>query len=148
MLVLLGAGSAQRAHDVSVRRIIDGDTVELSDGRLVRYIGVDAPESRRREGGQWVEDPEPFAAAATEANRALVAGRRVRLEYDAQRLDRYGRTLAYVYVEDRMVNEALLAHGYAELLTIPPNVRYAERFREAVAQARRAGRGLWEEKKR
>ena len=131
-----------------MRRIIDGDTVELSDGRLVRYIGMDAPESRRRVDGEWKDDPEPFAKAATEANRALVAGRRVRLEYDAQRFDRYGRTLAYVYVEDRMVNEALLAQGYAELLTIPPNVRHVERFREAVAQARRKGRGLWEAKRR
>lgn len=145
---MLGAGARGADREAEIRRVIDGDTVELTDGRLVRYIGIDAPESRRRVDGEWREDPEPFAQAATEANRALVGGRRVRLEYDAQRFDRYGRTLAYVYVDERMVNEALLDAGVANALTIPPNVRHAERFRAAVAAARRAGRGLWEGKRR
>lgn len=110
---------------------------------MVRYIGIDAPESRRRVGGQWVEAPEPYAHEATEANRRFVDGQGVRLEYDVQRFDRYGRTLAYVFVGEVMVNEALVRDGYAQPLTIPPNVRYAARFQAAAAEARRAGRGLW-----
>ena len=126
-----------------VRRVIDGDTIELRDGRFVRYIGIDAPEVRRKVGDRWVVDPEPFARAATDANRRLVEHQPVRLEYDVQPKDRYGRILAYVYVGERMVNEELLAAGYAQLLTIPPNVRYVERFRAAANEARRARRGLW-----
>ena len=126
-----------------VRRVIDGDTIELTDGRLVRYIGIDTPEVRRKAGNRWVVDPEPFALAAAEANRRLVEGKPVRLEYDEQLKDRYGRTLAYVYVGEQMVNEALVADGYAHVLTIPPDVRYAERFRLLANEARRARRGVW-----
>lgn len=128
--------------------MIDGDTIELSGGQLVRYIGVDTPEVRRRVGERWVEDPEPFGRAASETNRTLVEGRSVRLEYDVQTHDRFGRVLAYVYVEadagaERMVNEELLRQGMAQLLTIPPNVKYAERFRALAEEARRHQRGLW-----
>lgn len=135
-----------------VRRVIDGDTVELTDGRLVRYIGIDAPEVRRRARPgdrewrakkEWVVAPEPFARAAAEANRRLVEGKPIQLEYDVQLEDRYGRTLAYVYADEQMVNEALVAGGYAHVMTIPPNVRYAERFRLLANEARRARRGLW-----
>jgi micrococcal nuclease len=131
--------------DAVVQRVIDGDTAQLADGRLVRYIGIDAPEVRRKVGERWVVDPEPFAHTATEANRRLVEGRRVHLEYDVQTHDRFGRLLAYVYVGDQMVNAALLAGGYAQLLTLPPNVRYAEQFRALATDARREGRGLWRE---
>jgi micrococcal nuclease len=128
--------------------VIDGDTIKLADGRTVRYIGIDTPEVRRRVGGRWVDDPEPYGLAASAANKALVAGRRVRLEFDVQPKDRYGRWLAYVYVtpdggKELMVNERLLADGMAQLLTIPPNVRHVEAFKARAADARRAGRGLW-----
>lgn len=127
-----------------MRRVIDGDTVELADGRLVRYIGIDTPESRRVKDGRWIEDPEPFAAEATEANQRLVQGRRVRLEYDLERLDRHGRTLAYVFVGEVFVNDALVRGGFAQPLTIPPNVKHAAAFQAAAAEARREGRGLWQ----
>jgi micrococcal nuclease len=165
--------AASLPTEAVVRRVIDGDTIELSDGRLVRYIGVDAPEVRRRQGEAWVKDPEPFAQAATKANRRLVAGKTVRLERDAQTHDRYGQLLAYVYVEPRpgtagpggilsdpergrqaesresrrvgevMVNAELLRLGLAQPLTIPPNVKHAERFRMLAQEARQARRGLW-----
>ena len=148
-LVLLAAAllscapTAIGAEDAVVRHVIDGDTIELSDGRLVRYIGLDTPELRRRVGDGWVEDPEPFGREAKEANRRLVEGRSLRLEYDAQTHDRYGRWLAYVFVDGRMVNAALLEDGYAQLLTIPPNVKYAQQLRRAAREAREARRGLW-----
>jgi len=141
----------------AVRRVIDGDTIELEDGRRVRYIGIDTPEVRRKarpgdrewragESDRWVVDPEPFSRDATEFNRRLVEGRPVRLEQDVQTHDRFGRLLAYVYVGDVMANEELLRAGYAQPMTIPPNVRYAERFRAAAADARAQHRGLWSER--
>jgi micrococcal nuclease len=135
-------------HAARVTRAVDGDTVELGRGRLVRYIGVDTPEVRRRDGERWVKDPEPFGEEAAEFNRRLVAGRRVRLEYDVQTRDRFNRLLAYVYVpddrgEELMVNEALLREGFAQPMTIPPNVRHAAAFRALADEARRNRRGLW-----
>ncbi len=126
-----------------VEKVVDGDTIKLADGTSVRYIGVDTPEVRRRKGGGWVRDPEPFAEAATEANRVLVEGRNVELEADVEPHDRYGRKLAYVYVDGEMVNERLMRDGMAVLMTIPPNVKYIERFRAAQQEARAAKRGLW-----
>jgi len=148
LIAVIPVGVAGSLHETLpaqavVRRVIDGDTVELSDGRLVRYIGINTPEVRRRVGDTWVKDPEPYAEAATDANRRLVEGRTVRIEYDVQTHDRYGRLLAYVYVGDQMVNDALLDAGYAQVMTIPPNVKYVERFRAVAARARAAGRGLW-----
>lgn len=154
LLVSILACHETGAEEAVVRRVIDGDTVELSDGRLVRYIGIDTPEVRRRArhgdrewragaGDEWVKDPEPYGEAAAEANRRVVEGKRVRLEYDAQTHDRYGRILAYVFVGEQMVNALLLEQGYAQPLTIPPNVKYAQRFRALADEARRAGRGLW-----
>ena len=139
----LSHGSSVLPKDALVRRVIDGDTVELGDGRLVRYIGIDTPELRRKIGGQWVEDPEPFGQTARDANARLVEGKTVRLEYDVETHDRYGRLLAYVYADGQMVNSTLLAQGDAQLLTIPPNVKHVEEFRRLVKEARDAKRGLW-----
>ncbi len=105
---------------------------------------MDTPELRRKIGDRWVRDPEPLADAAAAFNQRMVEGRRVRLEYDVQTHDRFGRLLAYVYVGDTMVNAALLEAGFAQPMTIPPNVRYAERFRALAAQARTMRKGLWQ----
>ena len=131
-----------------MHRVIDGDTIELTDGRLVRYIGIDSPEVRRREDHRWVVSPEPFGLAAQEANKRLVQGKRVRLEYDVETRDRYGRILAYVYVDGQMVNERLVEDGDARVLTIPPDVKYADRFRRLAEDARRAHRGVWAQRDR
>ncbi len=143
LAIALSHGSSGLPKDALVRRVIDGDTVELGDGRLVRYIGIDTPELRRKIGGQWVEDPQPFSQAARDANAKLVEGKTVRLEYDVETHDRYGRLLAYVYMDGAMVNATLLAGGYAQQMTIPPNVRHVEEFRRLVNEARDAKRGLW-----
>ena len=146
--VLLSAYLFVPPKTTLVRRVIDGDTIELFDGRRVRYIGVDTPELRRRVHRRWVNDPQPMAREAAEANRELVQGRLVRLEYDAQTRDRYGRLLAYVYVDEVMVNERLLADGFGRLLIIPPDVRYADRFRQVVTEAKQAKRGVWRDELR
>jgi micrococcal nuclease len=133
-----GSGSAAR-----VVRVVDGDTIRVEMGgrtERVRYIGVDTPESVKP--GSPVEC---FGKKAARFNARLLAGRRVRLVRDVEERDRYGRLLAYVYRADDglFVNARLVRDGYATPLTIPPNVRFAERFRRQAAEARRAGRGLW-----
>ena len=136
-----GAVPWEGAPEVAtVERVVDGDTIVLAGGRRVRYIGVDTPESVKP--GTPVEC---FGKAARRANARLIEHERVRLRYDAERRDRYGRTLAYVY-RDRdglFVNAELLRRGYASTLTIPPNVAHAVEFRRLVRRAREAGRGLW-----
>ncbi len=143
LLLAVVLGAAAPRDTLRAARVIDGDTIKLTDGRLVRYIGLDAPEARRRQGTAWVVDPEPLAQEATEANRRLVADRALRLELDAQTHDRYGRLLAYVYADEVFVNAELLRGGWATLLTIPPNVRHVEAFRQCVEEARTQRRGLW-----
>lgn len=88
-------------------------------------------------------DPEPMGQEATALNRQLVEGRRVRLEYDIQTADRFGRLLAYVYVGERFVNAELVCAGFAEPLRIPPNVKHAETFNRCATEARHLGLGLW-----
>lgn len=128
--------------EVELQRVVDGDTIRVRyQGRMerVRYIGIDTPELAHEPG----EVAEPFAVEATEANRRLLGGERVRLVFDVEERDRYGRLLAYVYAGDEMVNEALLREGFAQTLTVPPNVRHAERFAALQREARAARRGLW-----
>jgi micrococcal nuclease len=91
---------------------------------------------------------EPGGRAATEINRGLVGERPVRLEPDVQLRDRYGRLLAYVWVKradgvEVMVNAELVRLGYAQVMTVPPNVRHAELFRKLAVEARENHRGLW-----
>ena len=138
-----GAGPGG-ATDATVVRVVDGDTirVRLASGAVerVRYIGVDTPESVKP--GTPVQC---YAEAASAFNRRLVSGRTVRLVGDVEARDRYGRLLAYVYrrPDGLFVNAELARQGYARPLTIPPDVRFADRFRVLSDAARRAGKGLW-----
>jgi endonuclease YncB( thermonuclease family) len=120
-----------------VERVSDGDTISLTGLGKVRLIGVDTPEVFGR--------PECFGAQASAfTKRVLGTGRRVRFRLGAERRDRYGRALAYVWLADgRFFNELLVRGGYARPLTIPPNDDYARRFAAAARRARRMGRGLW-----
>lgn len=139
-LARVSSGKPEQAGTTAVvQRVVDGDTVVLAGGERVRYIGVDTPELHHPR-----KPVERYAREATEFNRSMVQGKAVRLEFDVQRRDRYGRLLAYVFLEDgTFVNGELLRQGYAQLLTIPPNVKYADRFVELQREAREAKRGLW-----
>ncbi len=123
-------------------KVIDGDTIEAEKNgqRLkIRYIGVDTPESVKPDS-----PVECYGKEAMEFNKSLVLGKKIRIESDVTDTDKYGRKLRYVYLEDgRMVNEILLEEGYARILTIPPNVKYVDKFREAEKKARENERGLW-----
>jgi micrococcal nuclease len=124
-----------------VSRVIDGDTIEVRTGGGsddVRYIGIDTPETVKP--GTPVQC---FGPQAHDFNQRLVANRTVRLVFDRERRDVYGRLLAYVWLGDRMVNAELARRGYARTLTIPPNVAHAGLFHRLASAAGRAGRGLW-----
>lgn len=121
-----------------VLRAIDGDTIKLSDGKTLRYIGIDTPET--------VDPRKPlqcFGNEAKEENRRLVEGKTVRLEKDISQTDRYGRLLRYVYIDDVMINEELVKNGFAYSSSYPPDVKHQERFRLAQEEARANKRGLW-----
>ncbi|HEY6531688.1 MAG TPA: thermonuclease family protein [Acidimicrobiales bacterium] len=141
-----GAGDGERSTPGSVRivKVVDGDTIEVDvAGRheRVRLIGIDTPETK---------DPrtpvECFGAeASARAAELLPPGTEVRLVSDVEERDRYDRVLAYVYrlPDELFVNLALARDGFADLLTIPPNVAHTDELRAAVSDARREQRGLW-----
>ncbi|MBI3994596.1 MAG: thermonuclease family protein [Nitrospirae bacterium] len=137
------SGVFEAGNLIPVKRVIDGDTIELVNGETVRYLGIDAPELRKKVRGRWVEAAEPFAAEASELNRRWVEGRRVRLERDKEDRDRFHRLLAYVFVEDHLVNAELISSGYATVRLHPPNLRYADLFMKLQAEALAHQRGLW-----
>ena len=142
LLLLTSVASAASLEGVVVR-VVDGDTIHVRVAdrvEKVRYIGVNTPEVHHPRKGE-----EPGGRAAADVNRQLVSGRRVRLELDAQPRDRYGRLLAYVWVADTMVNAELVRRGFAQVMTIPPNVRHQSLFLKLQREAREAHRGLWAE---
>lgn len=132
-LAVLLAAACNDADTCVVTSVTDGDTFRCGETR-VRLIGIDAPE-RGQFGGR----------EATAQLRSLVApGTTVRLEMDADSVDRYGRTLAYVYTRRGvLVNLEMARTGYALQATYPPNVRHVDEIRSAVQQARESGAGLW-----
>ncbi|UVI27853.1 thermonuclease family protein [Paenibacillus spongiae] len=120
-----------------VERIIDGDTFATAEGHKVRLIGVNTPEVK----GESKE--LGLKASAYAAN--LLKGKQVVLFPDTGDTDKYGRLLRYVFIEQEttMFNERLLTDGYASVMTIQPNVTYADYFVALERQARAAGTGLW-----
>lgn len=118
-----------------VTRVIDGDTIVIGTGQRVRYIGIDTPET--------YPVKEPYGMEAWQANRQLVAGKRVRLERDISETDRYGRLLRYVYVDDTLVNAELVRLGLAVARAYPPDTRHQELLEQLEGEARLAGRGMW-----
>jgi len=143
----LQATGSQQLQEALVTRVVDGDTIIVrmrGSSDRVRLIGVDTPEVGR-----------PFASEATAFTRRWLQGQQVWLEEDVQLWDRYSRRLAYIWLEQprdrtlpevraKMFNAIVVAEGYAQLLTIPPNVRYVEVFRVLQTEARENGRGLWQ----
>ena len=124
----------------TIARVLDGDTVVLADGEHVRLIGVDTPElgKRDRPAQAGAETARDFLA------KLMPAGTAVRLQFDAERHDRHGRTLAHLFLEDGAnVQERILAGGLGTPLTVPPNVGFLDCYRGTAAEAMAAERGLW-----
>ncbi|MCZ6690058.1 MAG: thermonuclease family protein [Planctomycetota bacterium] len=128
---------ASLPQQARVERALDGDSVIISGGRQVRLIGIDAPERG-----------EPLADEAREWARSKLEGRWVRLEYDEETSDRYGRLLAYLWLEQAgqevLVNEEIVGQGLARSYPYPPNLRYRNRIARVEKKAREARDGIWQ----
>lgn len=133
-------GEVVRQPSQVVERVIDGDTLLLTGGLRVRLIGVDTPETKHPD-----LPVEPLGREATAFVRSLIGEEPVRLEFDRERLDRYQRLLAYVWLPDgRLLNEELIRAGFSAAVTgYPYRQDMKRRFVEAEAQARAAGVGMW-----
>ncbi|HUV43139.1 MAG TPA: thermonuclease family protein [Patescibacteria group bacterium] len=120
-----------------VSEVIDGDTIRLNDGRRVRYIGLDAPEEEKC-----------FAEEAKKINEELVLGKEVRLERDVNEMDRFGRYLAYIYVQEEekevFVNQFLLEEGAGEFFLDTVNLKHQEVLAQAAEKAHDEKKGLWQ----
>ena len=127
--------------DVAVTRVVDGDTLVVTGGERVRLIGMDTPETvaPNRPVGCYGKEASAFTASL------LPPGTGVRLVGDAEERDVYGRLLAYVYrrSDALFVNAELVRRGYAQPLTIPPNVAHADELAALARQARESSQGLW-----
>lgn len=138
--------SGKRKHTdsyVAVTRVVDGDTFWVLDGNeevKIRLIGIDAPESRntgRKQIGYYGQEAKEYLTEQ-------LAEKKVKLELDVDPYDQYGRTLAYVYLTDgTFLNAELVKQGYAMVMTVPPNVKFAELFVKLQREARENNKGLW-----
>ncbi|MHC1719194.1 MAG: thermonuclease family protein [Clostridiaceae bacterium] len=134
-----------------VSRVVDGDTVVLSDGRRVRFIGLDSPE--------YTTKIEPYGKEASNFTKDRLTGITVYLEKDVSETDKYGRLLRYVWlsvpegisdseIRSKMFNAILVLEGYAQSNTYPPDVKYQQYLTKYNAEARKADKGLWNQDSR
>lgn len=127
-----------------VARVVDGDTIMVTidhENVKVRLIGMDTPESVHPDKKKNTEEGKQASAWVKD----LLKGQQIYLEYDVGQTDRYGRTLAYVYLADQktMVNRLLLEEGLAQTMTIQPNTKYANQFHTLQVKAREEKKGFW-----
>jgi micrococcal nuclease len=122
-----------------VKTVYDGDTVVLEDGRKIRLLGINTPEVQHR---HKIAD-----AGGEEAKRWLInklRNSKVRLVTDAEKKDKYGRTLAHLFTEKKEhINVSLVAAGLAEVSIYPPNLFYADELVKARNLAEKARLGIW-----
>ncbi len=150
--------NSQSHEKADVVRVVDGDTVVIllnGQEEKVRLIGVDTPESKNNEKarrdssktGESVSEIVKLGKEAAQYTKSILPkGTKVTVETDVQPRDRYGRLLAYLYLENgEMVNSLIIQNGYAQIMTIPPNVKYEDLFRKLMKEARENNRGLWKE---
>jgi micrococcal nuclease len=138
----LQAIKANSKHSVKVIRVIDGDTVEVQFSNkavaTVRMIGVNTPETVHPNKGV-----EKYGKEASAYTKKSLTNKTVTLEFDVGIKDKYGRLLAYIWIGKELYNETLVKEGYANVMTIQPNVKYQKRFLTAEQTARKAKKGLW-----
>lgn len=120
--------------DGKVERIVDGDTVVLHNGTIVRYVGITSPETN-----------EPFEKEATEANKKLVEGKTVKLEYDNYKADKFGRILAYLIIDGKNVSIEMTRLGMASVVIYQhkkPFI-YQDQLLKAQEESKKNKRGVW-----
>jgi micrococcal nuclease len=152
LLIILLAGCTQPCAptlkqtdytNIRVIDVVDGDTIRLANGKLLRYIGIDTPEIRLKKGNKFAYAPQPFALEAKKFNTKLLINKMIKIEFDVQKEDQYGRLLGYCFIGDTFINAQLVAEGYAVISTQPPNVKYANLLFAAQKEARQQKKGLW-----
>ena len=127
-----------------VVRVVDGDTIKVNFNGIeesLRLIGIDTPESVHPDADKNIKE----GIIASDYTKSMLEGKEVRLEFDVQQRDRYGRLLAYVWLGNKMFNKTLLDEGYAQVSTYPPNVKYVSDFVELERIARENNKGLWKQ---
>jgi micrococcal nuclease len=145
-------------NTATIVKIIDGDTYKINyNGKTesVRLIGIDTPESRAnqkakrdaKKSGESLKQITALGKQATQYVKSIInPGDEVKIELDVQERDKYGRILGYVYLKNgTLLNEKIIRDGYAQVMTVPPNVKYQEKFLAAQQEARNNNRGLWKE---
>ena len=133
------AASAENTRSARVHWVIDGDTFEIEGGERVRLIGIDSPEYE-----PWKNYVQFYGKEAAEYAKSLLTGKTVLLEEDVEKKDRYGRTLAYVYLEDgQFVNLLLVQNGSARAKYYRPNIRRETVLKNAERIACAQKKGLW-----
>jgi len=156
-LILLTLALPLRAYEkAQILTIVDGDTVKViyhNKEENIRLIGIDTPETRPnkkaiKDAQRSKSDIETITSQGREAKnfvkRLVKPGDLLGIEFDIQTRDKYGRLLAYLYLSSgKMLNEEIIKAGYAHLMTIPPNLKYQNRFSMAYREARENHRGLW-----
>ncbi|MCJ8223675.1 MULTISPECIES: thermonuclease family protein [Bacillus subtilis group] len=130
-------------ESVDLVKSIDGDTIKVKykgEVKTVRYLLIDTPETKKPNSCV-----QPYGESASEVNKELVSNGRLELEFDkGDRTDKYGRLLAYVYVDGKSVQEILLNKGLARVAYVyPPNTKYLDRFREAEQKAMNNHTMIW-----
>lgn len=136
---LLTAGYSSAQTWYTVKRVNDGDTIVLTNGWRVRYIGIDAPEIDHEN-----QKAQPYGYKAKSINKKLVLSQKIGLEFDEERHDRYGRLLAYIFLPDgSFLNSRMLENGLAFYLHRRPNVKYDKRLLQAQQEAMKTQKGLW-----
>jgi micrococcal nuclease len=138
--LFLGVAFAEgAARTALVTRVVDGDTIRVNAGERIRLIGINTPEYE-----PWKPFIQPYGKEAAEYSRELLTGKKVRLEPDVEPKDKYGRTLAYVYLEDgTFVNELLVREGYARAIYYAPNGRHYTELKAAEKEAKAEHKGVW-----
>jgi len=134
-LLLLACGCQPPPTTARVIEVVDGDTIVIEGNYRVRYIGIDTPEVHPA--------VEAFGLEAWQANRELVEGKIVRLEPDVSEVDKYGRLLRYVYVDDIFVNAELVKQGLAYAQAYPPDTKHQDYLEKLEQEAKQDDRGIW-----
>jgi len=139
LILFASAHYASAQEWFTVKWVNDGDTIVLTNGKRVRYIGINSPEIDHDK-----HRAQPFGYAARTFNKQMVLNRKVRLEFYLERRDRYGRLLAYIFLPEKIfLNEEMLQKGYAFFLFRKPNLKYHQRLLKAQQEAMKARKGLW-----
>jgi len=138
---LVPTNEPTKTPELTVKYVIDGDTVILSDDTHLRLIGIDTPELNEKSN----KSAECFAVKSKDFLAKLLIDKKITLEKDTSETDKYGRLLRYIYLDDVFVNLALVKAGFAQVLTVPPDVRFKDDFLKAQKEAKDQKLGLWSE---